>query len=111
MLASSLTLAVAGGQVSPVPLCLTTAGSVGGFTDPNKDRQDSMKDFKDSPRHRKQFYQQQREAVLISLAQRARDEADQANARRATAATSPVCKKVAEKVKGFASKLLPRKTG
>ena len=40
-----MTTLFAEGQGSPVPLYLTTAGSGSGFTDPNKDRQDSMKDL------------------------------------------------------------------
>jgi len=44
LLVSAATVVLAGDPAS-VPLFLTTPATIGGFTDPNKERQDSMKDL------------------------------------------------------------------
>ena len=56
-----------GRPVKPVPLFLTTPATSGGFTDPNKERQDSMKDLTEALSKKKniRLVTTQEEAIIV----------------------------------------------
>jgi len=66
------TFAQSSKQPTPVPVFVTSVGAVNGFTDPNRDNQDTMKDLRDSLKGFKKeitIVDQREQAVIVLIVQ------------------------------------------